>query len=73
MGTQVGSRRSATAAWHAPTPARAGRGRLHGSTAANNVWGAWSPPGAGETHHFSCGAMLLNMILIIVASCAALA
>ncbi len=30
-------------------------------------------PGAGGTHHFSCGAMLLNMILIIMASCATLA
>ena len=39
MGTQMGSRRSATAAWYAPTPRRAGRGRLHGSCLADNVCG----------------------------------
>src|SRR6267378_6992207 len=38
-GDTMGSPRSATAAWYAPTPRRAGRGRLHGSRLADNVCG----------------------------------
>src|SRR3979490_3104693 len=51
MGTQLSFRRSATAAWYAPTPRRAGRGRLHGSRLADNVCGgkAPKPPAADQT------------------------
>src|ERR1700730_7597998 len=50
MGTHLGSRRFATAAWYAPTSRRAGRARLHASRVADSVGGG----NPAEAAHREC-------------------